>query len=1140
MRLRVPPVVTRSTRTAADARVSARARPRRSRCGPGWVLLLVALVEGSASAQPVTRERHAAVYDSLGARMLVFGGYANNQLTDEVWSLALHGTPAWSRLLPSGAGPSPRLGHSLTLDPVRHRFIVVGGLDAGGTPDDVWALSLDGAPSWTPLTPTGGPPTPPTYHSAIYDPIGDRIIVYGGSTGPGFPSGDLWSLWLSPSPSWEQMLPVNAGPIDRQNHSAVYDPARRRMIVFAGGTPARLNDVWSLSLSGTLAWTQLTTKGTPPAPRMGHAALLDAATDAMYVFGGDDGNQPLNDAWKLSLSGDPTWSELAPSGERPTPRGFHTVVGDLEQHRLLAFGGFPNPLEPTWALDLPDGLEWSPFRPALRASATPLQFPVVTLGDTVSTGFRIRNAGMLPLHVNGFEPPDASIRVADPAPFDLASGEERTGLLVLAAVAAGVRNDSFAVLSNDPLAGRHAFAFHADVRALNFATHVLGDPAEVPLGASFIVAVTPDPDVHIERAMLHYRVALAGAPYDSVGFVALSSDLVAAVPASVVSEVGVEYWVQAQNSAFATTVPADAPLGTRHQSVASPTAITLTPRPLTGTELVAGREIAVELTLPAGAAMDTGELHYRAGGREEFAVVPFVPDALGRPTAMIPDTAVGASGIEYWADVHTRTAALRSPALPLLATGLRVRVPDLLEPREHPGNRYRILSIPLDFGTEFSGGIDGLLTDQLGTYDRTHWRAFAYDPLAPGYVELATPADDRFDPLPGRAFWLVTRGAHRIDTSPVIARSTDTSHEYAVPLTPGWNLVGNPFDFPVRWADVRRDTDVTADPVAFDPSLGPSGGYAAGSPATLEPFEGYFIHTTAPDTLWVPPHSTAAPGVAQPADGSTAGAAAEWAVSLEASTERALEAANVLGVAPGATASWDRRDRRKPPAPPGAWVQAGFVSTRGEPGLFTRDLRPADPRGDSWELEVRSSTPGEVIELRLCDCEGAHAHPGLRVFDREQGIVVGDLPATGAAPRAVTGVDAVALPGLRHRIVSFGTRPYRISIAAGPTEYLDSVALGSLGRPTRLTLDAVAPNPIRRAARIRFGLARSEAVELEIFDTAGRRIWTTPLGSAMPAGYHSVVWDGRSSDGARARPGIYLLRIASSSASCTTRIVVLD
>jgi hypothetical protein len=74
-------------------------------------------------------------------------------------------------------------------DPVRHRLITMGGMSQtlqGG----VWALTLSGTPTWTSLNPSGSGPGPIRWHSAIYDPMGDRVIVFGGGTGSGNEADD--------------------------------------------------------------------------------------------------------------------------------------------------------------------------------------------------------------------------------------------------------------------------------------------------------------------------------------------------------------------------------------------------------------------------------------------------------------------------------------------------------------------------------------------------------------------------------------------------------------------------------------------------------------------------------------------------------------------------------------------------------------------------------------------------------------------------------------------------------------------------------------------------------------------------------------------------------------------------------------
>ena len=97
------------------------------------------------------------------------------------------------------------------------------------------------------------------------------------------------------------------------------------------------------------------------------------------------------------------------------------------------------------------------------------------------------------------------------------------------------------------------------------------------------------------------------------------------------------------------------------------------------------------------------------------------------------------------------------PVLPsLFPHALAIAVQDLQEADLSPAGVYRMVSIPLRFGAEFTGTLETLLADQtvFGSYNPTCWRAFRWHAGEARYVELAEDAyAAEFRPEPGRAFW---------------------------------------------------------------------------------------------------------------------------------------------------------------------------------------------------------------------------------------------------------------------------------------------------------------------------------------------------------------------------------------------------
>lgn len=297
------------------------------------------------AAGPLARSDHSAIYDAANQRMILFGGLDldptadGSILSNEVWELSLPtaGTPAWNPLAPT-TPPTPRFGHSAIYDPVNQRMVVFGGQDDTSILDEVWILTLGPSPAWSQITPAGPPPAR-FNHTAVYDPGGQRMIVFGGSDGISLPLSDVWALSLSGAPGWSLLTPA-AGPAGRQDHSAIHDLAGQRMIIFGGddggvGGDAFANDSWALSLGASPAWSLLTPAG-PPSRRSAHTAIYDAANLRMVLFSGNLETPPLlPDLHALGT----VWSALAPTGAPPAARFGHSAIYDGTNRRMVVFGG---------------------------------------------------------------------------------------------------------------------------------------------------------------------------------------------------------------------------------------------------------------------------------------------------------------------------------------------------------------------------------------------------------------------------------------------------------------------------------------------------------------------------------------------------------------------------------------------------------------------------------------------------------------------------------------------------------------------------------------------------------------------------------------------------------------------------------
>ena len=304
--------------------------------------------------------------DPIHDQILYYGS-----ATGSMNELSLSGAPTWTAFL---TAPQRRIAATAVYDSLGDRMLVFGGFPWQGRDfNETLARKFGVSDQWVPLQTGATLPPPRSDHTAIYDPGGQRMVVAGGSTDFAYLS-DTWSLSLGSNPQWSKLADFPLGP--RLDHAAIYDPRRARMLIFGGASPTssgaieKMNDVWALSLTGTPAWTELHPAGTPPSRRGFMTAVYDAARDRMLIFGGADTSfitdSTGGETWSLDLSPTPTWERITAPGS-PGGRAWHTSIYDPIGDRMLVFGGVTHTGESAdvWSLSLAtDSFGWTRLNPS--------------------------------------------------------------------------------------------------------------------------------------------------------------------------------------------------------------------------------------------------------------------------------------------------------------------------------------------------------------------------------------------------------------------------------------------------------------------------------------------------------------------------------------------------------------------------------------------------------------------------------------------------------------------------------------------------------------------------------------------------------------------------------------------------------
>jgi ligand-binding sensor domain-containing protein len=464
--------------------------------------------------------------------------------------------------------------------------------------------------------------------------------------------------------------------------------------------------------------------------------------------------------------------------------------------------------------------------------------------------------------------------------------------------------------------------------------------------------------------------------------------------------------------------------------------------------------------------------------------------------------------IFYGGQVRLFSNSIGSPDT--LYIGGSVTAPQVLAPFQLHPSRFSMISVP---GILQNTDIRSAFSSSLGPYSPDTWRVFYWKNGR--YLELSQFTEsDSLSLKPGLAFWLIPRDTveillqNIIATPPIVyegpfARAAD----YPIRLQSGWNMIGNPFAYPVSWNQIG-ESELVYRPVSYN------GWNYTYQLELLNPWEGYFVYNPQDTsvTLHVPPFPVL------PKSGKTIFSEHEFSIDIQARGIRSgmITSQTRVGMLNSASDGRDREDY--PEAPP---IGSALQLTILDQGVsYAGNFRTVSIAGAAWDLRFGTTEPAEMTLWEFSGWD--HLPDGFSIWlmdkDRECMIPVRNGQSEVFIPDSGSFVNLCLI---------IGTQAYAdFMVGHVPVQPLEFALLPNM------------PNPFNPETLIEFHLAQQCDVNLQIFNVKGQRVRAL-VHTMMSAGKHEVIWDGTDDSGGFEGSGIYMVRMQCPYFQATQKVILI-
>jgi cysteine-rich repeat protein len=281
------------------------------------------------AVRPPARSAHAMAYDSSRGVLVLFGGHGVGWLND-TWEW--NGTE-WIERDPPMPKPRPRGRAAMIFDPVRNRILLFGGMDAMATPlGDFW--EWDGT-MWREITRTTSPEGR-NDASMAFDTTRGVAVLFGGQT----PTGESNETWEWDGSNWELEHPATS-PSGRANASMAFDASRAKTVL-VGGRNDGVTWMWDGS---NWTWNAIASPTHVETADMAY----DRARARLIRFGGYPSSAPYGEGggtWAFAAT---SWTQLDPAATPPAREGPRMTYVDSLQ-AIVVFGGIQHVEQPEWPM----------------------------------------------------------------------------------------------------------------------------------------------------------------------------------------------------------------------------------------------------------------------------------------------------------------------------------------------------------------------------------------------------------------------------------------------------------------------------------------------------------------------------------------------------------------------------------------------------------------------------------------------------------------------------------------------------------------------------------------------------------------------------------------------------------------------